>query len=505
MIRTTTRALLVCGLSALGLSALGLSCATGSDPCDPNPCVSPPADNCVAGVAQIYPSTGQCFSPGAQAECTYEPALVDCADTGQFCHEGVCLADPCDPNPCVSAPSDGCDGNVVVSYDETGSCEITEGHVECSYAEASRTDCALVGDGEICENGACAVSVEPCNPNPCTEPEPNTCSGEVASVFPAEGNCTADGSSFDCSYVPVVLDCSANGFLCDAGQCVPDPCNPNPCNSPPTDTCSGDTANVHPTWGVCVNNDGSAECTYTSSPVDCSATSLICDNGLCVTPGDPCNPNPCTSPPADSCNGNTAETFTGPGTCTDSGGSPECDYPSATQDCTLTSEICSGGSCVPAGGGAVFISEYVEGSSFNKYLELYNASSSAVDLSNYSVEIYFNGSTSVSATLSLDPVVLLPGEAFVIADDDHTLWTSPGPDQVFSASFWNGNDAIRLMVGITQADLLGTIGDIAEWGVNKTFVRKAGVLVGVTSGTSWDDTEWTELAVDTHQLGGHTP
>ncbi len=255
MINMIPRLLFVSALAAL--STLVLGCATGSDPCDPNPCGTPPADTCLAGVAQIYPATGQCFSPGAHAECTYEPALLDCADTGQFCHEGACLADPCDPNPCVSAPLAGCDGNVVVTYDETGSCETTEGNVECTYAEASRTDCA--DDGEICENGACVVSVEPCNPNPCSDPPSDTCAGEVASVYPSEGTCTEDGASFTCDYVAVVLDCSANGFLCDGGQCVPDPCNPNPCTSPPTDTCSGDTANVHPTIGVCVDAGGTPD------------------------------------------------------------------------------------------------------------------------------------------------------------------------------------------------------------------------------------------------------
>jgi len=498
MTNTNGKVLLACALAVL----VG-GCATGQDPCDPNPCITPPADNCVAGVALIYPATGQCFAPGDQAECTYEAAQVDCADTGQFCLDGVCLADPCDPNPCVSAPPDGCDGNVAVTYDETGYCETTEGTVECAYSEASRTDCAV--DGEICEGGACVVSVEPCNPNPCTTPPDDNCAGAVASIYPAQGNCTDNAGTAECDYVPVVLDCSVNGLLCDAGQCVPDPCNPNPCNSPPADTCTGDTANVHPTEGVCVDVGGAPDCTYTPSPVDCTASGLICDNGLCVTPGDPCNPNPCTNPPADSCIGDTAQTFSGPGTCADVGGSPVCDYPPVTQDCTLTCEVCSGGTCVPAGGGALIISEYVEGSSYNKYLELYNASTSAVDLSTHTVELYSNGSPTVSSTLTLDSAVLLPGEVFVIADDSHTLWTTPGPDQVVSASLWNGNDALRLMNGTTQVDLMGTIGDAAYWGDNRTLVRGSCVMAGITSGDSWSISEWVELAIDTHQLGSHTP
>ena len=498
MTRMMTRPLLVCGLTVLVSG-----CATGQDPCDPNPCVAPPPDNCVAGVARIFPATGQCLSQGDQAECTYEPALVDCINTGQFCLDGQCLSDPCDPNPCVSAPTAGCDVNVLVTYDETGFCETTEGNVECTYSEASRTDCAVTG--EICENGACVVSLEPCNPNPCTNPPGNSCAGEVASIYPAVGNCTDNAGTADCDYVPVVLDCSDNALLCDAGQCVPDPCSPNPCTNPPADTCTGDTANVHPATGACVNAGGTPNCTYTPSPVSCTASGLICANGLCVTPGDPCNPNPCTNVPANDCLGNTARTFSGPGTCTDSGGSPVCNYPPVTQDCTLTGEVCSGGNCIVPGSGGVIISEYVEGSSFNKYLELYNAGSSAVDLSTFTVEVYFNGSLSVSATLTLDPVVLLPGAVFVVADDGHTLWTNPGPDQVVSANLWNGNDAIRLVNGTTQVDVMGIIGDAVDWGKDVTLVRNAGVIVGITAGSAWNPAEWTSLPIDTHQLGGHTP
>lgn len=495
MTKTSTRALL-----AGALALLASSCATGQDPCDPNPCVTPPADWCEAGVAQIYPATGQCLAPGDQAECSYTPAQVDCGASGQFCHEGRCLSDPCDPNPCVSAPADGCDGNVAVSYEAAGSCETSDGNVECTYAEASRTDCAQ--GGEICEGGLCVTSVEPCNPNPCTDPPANDCAGEVASIYAAEGVCTDDGGSADCVYMAVELDCADSGLLCSAGQCVPDPCNPNPCTSPPPDTCTLDTANVHPDPGVCADVGGSPDCTYTPTPVDCAASGLICDNGLCVTPGDPCNPNPCTAP-GPSCNGNVAETFSGLGTCTDVGGSANCSHtPATSQDCTLTGELCSGGVCVPTGGGGVFISEYVEGSfGDNKYLELYNASSSAMDLSTFTVEIYSNGSSSVTTTLVLDSVVLLPGDVFVVADDGHSIWMSPGPDQLVSASLWNGNDAIRLVDDGVEVDLMGVIGDNGAWGVDMTLVRNPGIIVG----GAWDPTEWTALAADSHQLGSHTP
>ena len=44
----------------------------------------------------------------------------------------------------------------------------------------------------------------------------------------------------------------------------------------------------------------------------------------------------------------------------------------------------------------VIISEYVEGGSFNKAVELFNTGSNSVDLSTYQLKLYFNGKTQAS-------------------------------------------------------------------------------------------------------------
>ena len=49
----------------------------------------------------------------------------------------------------------------------------------------------------------------------------------------------------------------------------------------------------------------------------------------------------------------------------------------------------------------LFFSEYAEGSSNNKYLEIYNGTGSDVDLSNYAIARYNNGSTTNDATINL--------------------------------------------------------------------------------------------------------
>jgi hypothetical protein len=51
---------------------------------------------------------------------------------------------------------------------------------------------------------------------------------------------------------------------------------------------------------------------------------------------------------------------------------------------------------VPA--SELFFSEYVEGSSNNKYLEIFNGTGATVDLSHYTVQLFTNGNTSPGAT-----------------------------------------------------------------------------------------------------------
>jgi predicted extracellular nuclease len=50
----------------------------------------------------------------------------------------------------------------------------------------------------------------------------------------------------------------------------------------------------------------------------------------------------------------------------------------------------------------VLISEYIEGSSNNKAIELYNPSSTAIDLSNYVLSFYFNGNTAATTNIALN-------------------------------------------------------------------------------------------------------
>ena len=121
----------------------------------------------------------------------------------------------------------------------------------------------------------------------------------------------------------------------------------------------------------------------------------------------------------------------------------------------------------------VFFSEYLEGSSYNKALEIFNDTGAAVDLSDYVVKYYFNGKTSVGTSINLSGS-LASGDVFVLtnykaSDDILNL-----ADFVHNSTVWfNGNDAIELYNGSTLVDSIGQVGNDGYWGKDNTLRRFA--------------------------------
>jgi|ADGO01.1.fsa_nt_gi Predicted extracellular nuclease len=86
------------------------------------------------------------------------------------------------------------------------------------------------------------------------------------------------------------------------------------------------------------------------------------------------------------------------------------------------------GAATPVRAAAVdlFFSEYIEGTSFNKALEIYNGTGASVDLSLYTVELYSNGAAAPSQSVTLSGM-LADGDVFVLATAMPTRpsWESP--------------------------------------------------------------------------------
>ena len=162
----------------------------------------------------------------------------------------------------------------------------------------------------------------------------------------------------------------------------------------------------------------------------------------------------------------------------------------------------------------LFFSEYSEGSSFNKALEVYNGTGAAVDLAGYSVQMFFNGSSSAGQTIDLSGSIA-PGDVYVLTDSQAANATLLARrDQAPSTNWFNGDDAIVLRNGSTVLDVIGQIGfdPGAEWGTgltstqDNTLRRKRAVEAGDTNGTDAfnPSLEWDGFAQDTFgDLGGH--
>lgn len=104
----------------------------------------------------------------------------------------------------------------------------------------------------------------------------------------------------------------------------------------------------------------------------------------------------------------------------------------------------------------LLISAYMEGSSFNKYLEIYNGTGATIDLSAYSVRIYSNGSTTVSSTIPLSG--MLNHNSYLLIAHPSADLAGLTPDITSSNLNFNGNDAVALFNGAFNVDVFGQIG-----------------------------------------------
>lgn len=108
----------------------------------------------------------------------------------------------------------------------------------------------------------------------------------------------------------------------------------------------------------------------------------------------------------------------------------------------------------------LFFSEYVEGYSSNKALEIYNPTDEAIRLSEYSIARASNGSTAPSSNQVqvLPDVMLEPNDVFVVVVDlrDTSLW-----DSQFDKPAWNGYNLIDtifdIVTGLPVTDSLGNV------------------------------------------------
>ncbi len=162
-----------------------------------------------------------------------------------------------------------------------------------------------------------------------------------------------------------------------------------------------------------------------------------------------------------------------------------------------------------------FFSEYVEGTSNNKALEIYNPADTPLDLSGYSIKVFSNGAVTAGKTINLSGQVAAKS-VLVLVD---TSAEQALKDKQTSASLtlgsgnFNGDDAVALYKGTTLLDVIGQIGvdPGTTWGstvktLDTTLVRKSSIGKGDTIADDAFDPalEWDGFAANTYSnLGSH--
>lgn len=152
---------------------------------------------------------------------------------------------------------------------------------------------------------------------------------------------------------------------------------------------------------------------------------------------------------------------------------------------------------------AVIISEYVEGSSNNKYLEIANISENEVDLAAYTLIRYTNGNEDNPTEVRLSGT-LAPGAVKVYMNSQASLTLPDGAvAESNSIPSFNGNDPIALTCNGERVDLLGILNSEEMWGENVTLRRKATVT---QPSATYNVDEWDVLETDdVSNLGSLTP
>jgi predicted extracellular nuclease len=165
----------------------------------------------------------------------------------------------------------------------------------------------------------------------------------------------------------------------------------------------------------------------------------------------------------------------------------------------------------------LFISEYIEGSSNNKAIEIFNGTGAPVNLAEggYLLQVYFNGASTATA-FALNGVVA-SGDVYVFAHSGAVPEILARADQTTGSGLFNGDDAIVLRSGGAAGTVLDAIGQVgndpgAEWGTgvtgtaDGTLRRPDAAEAGDTDPTDPFDpaTSWTGFAPDTFNgLGRH--
>jgi len=199
-------------------------------------------------------------------------------------------------------------------------------------------------------------------------------------------------------------------------------------------------------------------------------------------------------------------------------GDATCDPDERCDSCAADCGACPVNGCA----SDLFISEYVEGTSFNKAIEISNRTGAAVDLTRYALWRITNGGSTWAALTASSKVsltgTLAHGDAWVgcntSSDEALVVYCDALYGQGSAPTNFNGDDAVALAKDGVLIDVVGvesvdpgagwTVGGVAEATASHTLVRKPEVRHGNVVWETSAAAEWEVRAEDDFaDLGSH--
>ena len=161
----------------------------------------------------------------------------------------------------------------------------------------------------------------------------------------------------------------------------------------------------------------------------------------------------------------------------------------------------------------LFISAYVEGSSYNKAIALYNGTGRSINLSDYALGRQHNGAGEFVDYWKLPNTTLKTGETYILVnsqcDNDELRGYADKlvPSMETSPINFNGNDAIALYHHQILIDVVGLYGEAENWGKDMTLYRSYNTL---GPSINYDVAQWEQAPQDdfarlrSHRMTGVT-
>ncbi|MBM72168.1 MAG: hypothetical protein CL847_05245, partial [Crocinitomicaceae bacterium] len=330
---------------------------------------------------------------------------------------------------------------------------------------------------------------------------------DCVGAFDDCGVCNGPGAIYDCGCSDIAEGaCDCDGSVLDAlgvcgGSCAADADADGICDD--VDECVGEFDDC----GVCNGPGAVYDCGCSNIPVgdcDCEgnlpADGYDCD-GNCVNDSD--GDGVCDEFEVDGCTD--AEACNYDEDATEEDGT--CEY----QELTTLPGAVESPSC------GLFFSGYAEGSSNNKFLEIYNPTDSDIELDGFAFPSVSNAPTTPG---QYEYWNIFPEGAFVAAGDVYVI-AHPSADEVILAEadhfhpyLSNGDDGYALVQGTESAyTILDAIGDwngdpgqgwdvagVSQATKDHSLIRKSDVNSGnsgdwsTSAGTNADDSEWIVLS-----------